>query len=138
MFHLNYWEFPKSLIPGKMVLLHSLYLFFRASATSHCQKHDLHIPTCQSFSNHRWLLNRLFGEWSVFMVLTQHSIQHETLILQLGYLHISVSQFNFSTMLCSIQSLLRCYILLHMIYISIQNLNSKTQKLNMPPQVTIS
>lgn len=55
------------------------------------------------------------------MVLTQHSSMKHSLC-NWG---ISVPQFNFSTTLCSIQSLLRCYILIHMIYRPIQNLNSK-------------
>lgn len=46
---------------GKRVLLHSLSLSLRASATSHCQKHDLDIPTCQSCSNHRWLWTGCLG-----------------------------------------------------------------------------
>lgn len=56
----------------KRVLLHFLYFFFRASATSHCQKEDLERSACQSCSNHRQLLNSLFGEWRVFILFTQH------------------------------------------------------------------
>lgn len=55
------------------------------------------------------------------MVLTQQSSMKHSLC-NWG---ISVPQFNFSTTLCSIQSLLRCYILIYMIYRPIQNLNSK-------------
>lgn len=46
--------------------------------------------------------------WGMESLYSVHAApQHKTLILQSGYLHISIPQFNFSIMPCSIQSLVR-------------------------------
>lgn len=69
------WTILNSLnlsLVGKRVLFPLLYFFLKASVISHCQKDDLDRSACQSCSNHRHLLNRLYGEWRVFIRFTQH------------------------------------------------------------------